>query len=301
MDNSLKSIIDSAKEVLILMPANPKFDEVAASLSLYLALSGEKTVNISSSSPMTVEFNRLVGVNKVKTELGNKNLTVTIVDYPAKNIEKVSYDIVNDEFRLLVVPKEGVMAPGEDQIRFSYSGSGADVVIMVGGIKDTEFPDAASNELVNSKKVHIGTQAIVANPELGIMSFARPALSLSELIASLIKETGLKLDADIATNLFAGLSRANGGLANPDVTAETLEIAAHLIRSGARRELPEQPRAGSRFPFPGMIPGMSPKQFEQARAQNIEEVEGEPGVNEPAPKDWLQPKIFTGNKGTSIS
>ena len=81
MENTFKTAVDSANSILILLPTNPDFDQVAAGLSLYLSLMGGKNIQISVSSPVTVEFNRLVAVNKIATELGNKNLVISFYDY----------------------------------------------------------------------------------------------------------------------------------------------------------------------------------------------------------------------------
>ena len=99
MDNSFKSLLEEAKSILILLPLRPFFDQVAGGLGLYLALRESKEAAISSPSEMVVEFNRLVGVNKVTNELGNKNLVIKFSDYQATGIERVSYDIENGEFR----------------------------------------------------------------------------------------------------------------------------------------------------------------------------------------------------------
>ena len=300
MEDSFKSQIDSAKEILILLPQTPKFDEVSAGLGLYLALSKGKATYISCPASMTVEFNRLVGVNKVKNELGSKNLTISLVDYPAKNIEKVSYDIVNDEFRLLVVPKDGINPPGSDQVHTSYAGVSADTIILVGGAKDGDFPAILSQDLAKAKKIHLGISALEASGELGVLSFARPASSISELIASLIKESGYEIDGDIATNLFAGLQKATGSLTDQSITADTLELAAYLLRSGASREVPApvQPR-GFSFPqgFPtGQLPVLK-------NVRNITQVEENP-IKETTntPQDWIKPpKVYRGSGDTSIS
>ncbi len=301
MNDSFNSIIGSAKEILILLPTNPDFDNTAAGLGFYLSLKAAgKSAFISCPSPMRVEFNRLVGVNKIKGEMGGKNLLVKLVDYPAKNIEKVSYDIVDDEFRLLIVPKDGVTAPGADLVHLSYSGANADVVILIGGRRDTDFPALSSGELAKAKLVHLGIGQLETGSDLGVLSFARPASSVSELVTSFIKETDLTIDSDIATNLFAGIQKASGGLSNPQVSADTLELSAMLLRSGAQRELPQQaPMAPTgRFPFmPGAF-GSAP--LSRIRDVEEEKVKEENAIEE-TPKDWLQPKIFTGNKGTSVS
>src|SRR3989338_8381658 len=111
MDNSFNSLIDSASSILILLPNKPYFDQVAAGLSLYLSLHDKKPTAISAPSPMLVGFNRLIGINKISSDTGNRNLTITFSNYDAGNIEKVSYDIENEEFKLTVVPKSGLVAP----------------------------------------------------------------------------------------------------------------------------------------------------------------------------------------------
>lgn len=304
MNDSFKNIIESAREILFLLPQNANFDAVAGGLSFYLVLQG-KVAYISSPTPPTVEYNRLVGVNKIKNELGGKNLTIRLVDYPAKNIEKVSYDIVNDEFRLMVVPKDSTTPPGGDQVHLSYSGVSADLVILVGGTTEADFPALSSDELGKAKIVHIGIKQLNTTKDFGILSFARPASSLSELVTSLVKEIGYQIDADMATNLLAGIKKATNNLTSDEVNADTFEVVASLMRNGAKKEL-EMPKP--KFPFPGGMQGMPggfppmpmPQRPNPVLQQNTPtEVEAKDNIS--APKDWLQPKIFTGNKGTSVS
>ena len=69
MKDSFKSLIGPAKSILIMLPSEASFDQVASGLALYLALLTEegKEINVYAPSPMVVEFNRLVGVNKIKS------------------------------------------------------------------------------------------------------------------------------------------------------------------------------------------------------------------------------------------
>lgn len=278
MENSFGSLIGASTSILILLPQKPSFDAVAAGLSLYLGLRADKDVSIVSPDPMVVEFNRLVGVNKVAAELGNKNLTIKFTDYKATDIERVSYDIENSEFRLTVIPKPGFPSPKKEQVAFSYSGVAAETIILVGGTSDADFPFLSSPDLTAAKILHVGTRALNPAGTKTILSFARPASSLSELIASLMKESSFALDADIATNLLAGIWDGSRELKGEDVTAETFEMIATLMRTGARL-MPKENLAS--FPA-GSVPGIVPE-------------EEKPDA---APKDWLEPKIY---KGTSIS
>lgn len=265
-ENSFGSIIDSSRSMLILLPLKPYFDQVAAGLALYLTLRESKDTAITCPSPMLVEFNRLVGVNKVSSELGNKNLTIRFTNYKASDIEKVSYDIENGEFKLTVVPKVGLASPKKEQVVFEYSGLSADTIVLIGGADETHFPALSSKDLAGSRIIHVGTRAL-SLPNEKVMSFATPASSISELVATLINQSGLRLDQDTATNLLMGIEEGSRDFKGPDVTPETFEIVAQLLRAGGQR---------------------MPK----------EKIEVEIEKKEEAPKDWLEPKIY---KGTSIS
>ena len=278
-ENSFGSIIDSSGSILILLPTKPYFDQVAAGLALYLALRETKDTTITCPSPILVEFNRLVGVNKITSEFGNKNLTIRFTNYKASDIEKVSYDIENGEFKLTVVPKSGFASPKKEQVVFEYSGLSADTIILIGGADETHFPALSSKDLEGSRIIHVGTRALSLSREK-VMSFAAPASSISELVDTLINQSGLRLDQDIATNLLMGIEEGSGDFKGPDVTAETFEIVAQLLRAGGQRMPKERIEKGS-YP-PGAIP---------AQVVEIEK-------KEEAPKDWLEPKIY---KGTSIS
>jgi hypothetical protein len=281
MDNSFRSLIDSANSILILLPSKPYFDQVAAGLALYLAVRNKKEVGVSCPDEMVVEFNRLVGVNKVTSQTGNKNLTVKFVDYKASDIERVSYDVENGEFRLTVIPKPGFSAPKKEQINLSFAGVSADTIVLIGGGNETHFPTLATKELSAAKVIHIGTRNLNISG-LSIMSFARPASSTSEVAFGLIEQSGLDMDADIATNLLMGIEEGSKEFKGPEVTAETFETVAKLLKSGGRRQ---QELKSEKRDYPlGAVPGAVVMQ--------------EPEKKEETPKDWLEPKIY---KGTSVS
>ena len=303
MDTSFTSLIDSASSILILLPTKPYFDQVAAGLSLYLSLIGTKEVTISCPSPMMVGFNRIIGINKIVSEIGNKNLTIKFAGYDAGNIEKVSYDIENGQFKLTVVPKTGFASPQKEQLDLSYSGISSDLVILIGGANDTHFPILGTEELANAKVAHIGTRVLTSNRE--VLSFAKPGSSTSELMTSLIKESGLTLDVDAATNLVMGIEEGSSHFESSEVTPETFETFAYLLRNGGRRP-PRERLSPNNFPV-GSIPtqpfGKKVVQVEQASQvlqeeneandpENTQETEAD--INPPA--DWLaQPKVFKGS------
>ncbi len=287
MENSFGSIIESAKSILVILPTKPYFDQMAAGLSLYLSLRDKKETSIMCPSPMVVEFNRLVAVNKIVPEMGNKNLNIKFVNYKAEDIEKVSCNVEGGEIVLSVVPKAGFEAPKKEQVELLYSGVSADTVILIGGANQNHFPVIATPDLASAKIVHVGIRALENDGSKSVLSFARPASTTSELIASIIVESGLELDPDIATNLLAGIEEGSKGFKGFDVTAETFQVVANLLRAGGKRQ-PEERLDRESFP-PGSIPGEVIPQ-----TVKIEGVE----KKETPPQDWLEPKIY---KGTTVS
>lgn len=296
MESTLKSVIDQTKSILILLPTKPYFDQVAAGLSLYLAVRGEKEVAVVSNSPMTVEFNRLVGVNKISQNLGNKNLIISFSNYEANNIEKVSYDLDNGEFRLTIIPKQGVSAPQKDQIEITHSGVSADTIILVGGTNESHFPALSSKELVNARIVHVGSRTLTLPAGKNIISLAKSASSASEVCASLLKESGYKIDSDIATNLVMGIEEGSNKFSSNEVTAETFQVFAELMKAGGQRM--GNVRAQRAHVPSGVIPQRPARQPVQKVIQPVREKPQVETKREDTPKDWLEPKIY---KGTNIS
>lgn len=314
MENSLLSLIEQASSVLVVLPTKPYFDQVAGALALYLSIHEKKETSIFCPTPMMVGFSRIIGVDKISQETGKKNLNIKFKNYDAANIDKVGYDIDNGEFKLTITPKSGFNSPEKDQIIFDYSGVSADLVILVGGANETHFPIINTPDLANSKIAHIGTRTLEVSKE--VLSFAKPASTTSELIARVIKENSLPLDPDVATDLIMGIEEGSNNFAGSEVSPDTFETFAYLLRNGGQRS-PRVKLSPSNFPA-GAIPTRpysEPLKNEIPTSQPVvqtvtpmtqvesqpEKPSGEIGAETPdinPPDDWLQPKIF---KGTNVS
>lgn len=299
MDESFKNQFDSAKSILVLLPIDPRVDEVAAGLSLALSLKGVKETAISCPSQMTVAFSRLVGVNNVTTELGNKNLVIKFPNYPANDIERVSYDIENEQFTLTVIPKPGFIAPKKEQIQTNYAGGTADLIILIGGEKEEHFPALNNPELKGIKVMHLGYR-ILETKNAQVMSFAQPSSSVSEIIVKLIKENKWLLDADIATNILTGIEQGSVGFQRKETSADTFKIFAELLNMGGQRLPKIDPKT---FPQ-GSVPQVPYTQQVQQTPQPVPQPQVQQSANPqspqkdqpqtPPPQSWSEPKVYTG-------
>ena len=307
MDNSFKALIDSAQEILILLPSKPLMDQVASGLSLYLSLLGSgKNVSISCSDPMTAEHSRLIGIDKVTSNLGNKNLTIKFVNYQAEDVDKVRADVENGLFTLSVSPKVGKKAPTKNQIEINYSGNSGDLVILVGGEDDKRFAVLSTPSFSGVKLIHIGTKLLeVTNDNLQILSFATPASSISELVAGLLKEGGFVIDPDIATNLLAGIEEQSKNFQSQEVTIDTFEIFTELLRLGGQRSkklptntFPQGAIPNKPFNEPQEINNVKPLLSQDESISSMTPEEAEVEIQQDIPPSWSEPKIYT---GTSVS
>ena len=307
MDNSFKALIDSAQEILILLPSKPLMDQVASGLSLYLSLLGSgKNVSISCSDPMTAEHSRLIGIDKVTSNLGNKNLTIKFVNYQAEDVDKVRADVENGLFTLSVSPKVGKKAPTKNQIEINYSGNSGDLVILVGGEDDKRFAVLSTPSFSGVKLIHIGTKLLeVTNDNLQILSFATPASSISELVAGLLKEGGFVIDPDIATNLLAGIEEQSKNFQSQEVTIDTFEIFTELLRLGGQRSkklptntFPQGAIPNKPFNEPQEINNVKPLLSQDESISSMTPEEAEVEIQQDIPPSWSEPKIYT---GTSLS
>jgi len=282
MKDSFNNLISEKSSVLILLPKDPYFDQVAAGLSLYLYLKDKKKIDVvvNSPTPMIVQFNRLVGVNKVSEEMGNKNLVFSLKEYDPQNIERVTYDVVDNQMKLVVIPKPGQKPPSQSDIGINYSGISADLVILIGGAHAGHFPQLNREELKEVKLAHIGTNELKLDRE--VASLSQKASSISEIVASFMDE----YTRDIATNLLMGLYAGSRNFADDNVSADTFELASRLMQAGATPTPAAPPK---KFPE-GAIPT---RPYQESKKENAE-----PEKAETTPKEWTQPKIY---KGTNVS
>lgn len=87
--------------------------------------------------------------------------------------------------------------------------------------------------LLNNAKNIINIDHHISNSNFGTINLVdKEASSTGEIIFKLIKKMGIELDTDIATCLYTAISTDTGSFIYDNVTEETHEIAAELIKIG---------------------------------------------------------------------
>ncbi|MBU2052100.1 hypothetical protein KKH13_02745 [Patescibacteria group bacterium] len=268
----VKQALATAKQVLVLLPQNPNVDAVSAALALYLALTKKGlSTTIGCSTQMTVQFNRLFGVDKIKPRIGNQNLVISF-NYPEDSLEKVAYDKdpQSKKFNLTNEPKAGMQPLDASQVEYSYTGSNADVIFVIGARSLEELGELYQQEkalLDNKSKTLVNLSTLDKNAQFGSVNLYDPTASgCSEIMAAVIKGLELNLEPDMATNLLSGIEAVTQNLAQAG-SADTFETVVELMRLGGQRNH-LAPAAAPAFAGFGQAPSTQP--------------------------DWLKPKVFTG-------
>lgn len=284
---SIEEALGSAQTFAVILPKNLDQDKIAASLALGLALKKvNKDVQVICSTPMTVAYSSLVGVNRITNKLKGKNLVVSF-DYTDDSIEKVSYNIDSDQnkFNLVIQPKEGRSPLSPENVKYSYLGANADMIFVIGANRLEEIGQLYFDNKKFFEEGQVVNLDINQNSQqFGKFNFIKPDLaSYSEFIALMLATLKIAVDEDIASNLLLGMERATNNFSLDKATPTTFEAVAFCLRAGARRPL----RKAQDF-RPQQRPvkrDFNKRPFEQKQEER---------PVKPSP-DWYKPKIYRGD------
>lgn len=310
----VKELLDKSQDILIATHEQPTADSVGSALSLYLGLTSlGKKATLVCPDQMTVGLSSFIGVDKFKTELGEKNFVISL-DYVDGSIEKVSYNIEGQKFNLVIEPRVGFESFSEEKVHFSRAGAAAQLIFTVdtphlGGLKklyekDKEF--YASHPIVNIDRhpnnVHYGQVNLVNGG----------SSSTAEVVAFLLSGLGVRLTPDIATNLLNAVYSATQNFTSLTLSPSAFEVAAVCLKTGGKRfsvatseELPGGGEMATAFVGPNpagrdapSTPPPSPRPHQSMPSPATPVAPPPPGqapasgqVTQ-APADWLKPKIF---------
>lgn len=291
LSSQIKQALATAQNIFIALPQNPNFDKVAASLGLYLSLTKtQKKVEIASPTEMTVEFSPLIGVDKIKNHpQGGKDNLIISFDYVEEAIERVSYNIENGKFNLVIKPKPGFPPLDSSKVQYTYSGGKADLILTIGASSKESLGNLfRDNEEVFEQTQIINIDSNLKNQQYGQINLVDPtSSSVSEQVVNLIAELGSPTDEDIGTNLLLGIERITNHFTSDRVSSSTFEAAAFCLKIGARKQI-RRPLEKKIKIKPQLKP-MPTKLSAQKPPIEVEETKEEPSP------DWLKPKIYKGD------
>lgn len=303
-----KELVGNAKEVVIVTHTQPTMDSMGGSLALMLGISSlGKKATVVCPDPMTVNLSGFIGVDRVVKDFGKKNFVVSL-DYEDGSIEKVSYNIEGKKFNLVIEHRPGFAPLTQDKVQYTYQGVVADLIISVDTLDFSQMGPVYEQQ----KDVFAGVPIINVdfhkdNVNYGAINLVDPgASSTTELVAELLATLGVKLTADIGTNLLNAVYDATDNFRHNNVTSMAFEVASVCLKAGAKRFGMPEPVKATEEPKvfvnnqPIVSGGASPAAHAEPEARPIETPiapsapqGAEQAASPPVPpSDWLKPKIF---------
>lgn len=239
--SALAAVYEKAQSAVCFIHPQATYDAVAAALALRLAFKeAGKSCDVVCDEPMRVEFSRLIDIDTIRSDAGNRDLVLSFA-YSEDQVDKVSYNVDEDNkrFELVVSPKTGGQPLDPSTIEFRRSGLAADIVFLFGYHGFAELGKVYEREkyvLDSAFSVAITQNKIPGYAKLHL-TLQPEQLSYSELVYFIVRQLQVaEVKDDLATNLLAGIEYATDRLAQPNLTPRTFETVANLMRRGARRD-----------------------------------------------------------------
>lgn len=273
----MQNFLQGAKNILIVVRKAPDLDTIAASLALYLSLSQKgKQVKVICPDKMTVAESSLFAVDKISDELiSGKNLTISF-PYVEGSIEKVSYNIDNNKFNLVIEPRDNGSLFNPETVEFSKSGDlNFDLIISI-GVANLSDLGKFQNDLV---KLFEQQSSIVISDKNGnfqpgtIKIISPQSMSISEIVTLILSKINFPFEQEIADNLLKGIKERTKNFSQAG--ADSFEAAAICLRKMNR-------------------PVQTTQEQQFSPARNIQD-------QRKAPPDWLKPKIFRSGASSDSS
>lgn len=249
----ITELVSRLNSGVIALQNNPSIDGIASGTALYLALSkmGKHMSIVCSSKPQA----DLVGIDKVQNVFAaSGNHLVISFPYTEGAIDKVDYNISGNSFNLILVPTGETNKIDPKDVKFSYTGGKIDFIITV------DVPNLNSlgplytenqNEFQGKNIVNIDRHLI--NNNFGTVNVVNKSISsTSEIVYHVIRDMGVEIDKDIATNLYNGILSATNNFTSYSVNQATFEASAELMKIGAVKKQFAQPKPPGAF---GAAPG----------------------------------------------
>ena len=303
----LKTTLEKAQDILVLMPQNAGQEMVAGALGLYQVLSeAGKSVVIACPTKISESSRSLNGGDQVALKIGNRNLVISLKVNQRDSIDKVSYNLDEDTktFNLIIQPKKGIPPLKREDVSYTYSGARADLIITVGANRLEDLGDFYEAERKLFTDAPVVSLHRFPTPTFADYQIIDPDTSgFGELAYELVQELGLSMTVTAATNFLAGLDIATNNLQNGNLKPDTLEHMAQLLRAGGvRRSTPAavatQPASVSvrQSAAPAATVTVQPQNSGQPQPADVSPVASQTvpanGSTQTIPQDWLAPKIY---------
>lgn len=233
------SQLNSAKRVLIGLPANLSADTASAGSALAMFLNRlNKEVEIFASENYEDSLSFLPKTGLLKLALNSAQSLAVVVDTSKKVLEEISYAQEAGRAKIFLKGKTEIFTPQEVSFE-AVKNTPYDLAIILGAqdLKDLGRLFEQNPDLFyETPKINIDNHP--SNKQFGVINLIDiNAASLSEIITTLLQayETDL-FNEDIATCLLTGIMAKTNSFQHAQVSPKSFIQAGLLVEKGARQQ-----------------------------------------------------------------
>lgn len=242
LTSKASQLLKNSQNIVILLPPSLNADNAGAALALQQTLSlASKSANIASDGETT--HLTLPSLDKIRKSIVTSGDVLSIsFPYTEGAVEKVSYSIddTGSRFNLLISPHASYPRLQSENIVYDFVGGKPDLIIAL----DLPNLQSLGEFYTKNQKTIDGVPLInidrhFNNTEFGTVNIInKQAASICELVFDLLVVFTQTLDPIAATCLYHGILASTKNFAAYNVTADTLEMSAKLLRFGAQKPAP---------------------------------------------------------------
>lgn len=233
----INKVIESAKQIALILPENGNIDELCSSVALqdYLKQQG-KVAQIFTSNKDLPKLDFLQTYPKVFSNFGNSaEFTIKVRGNNAKP-KQLRYEKENDDLLIYVTPESGTLT--EQDIELLPASQDFDLFIMI-GVTNLEALGQLHHDrpelFYQTTKIAISNN--IEQEYYAAITWVEPtSASLTEQIATWLEQDQKINNETIATSLLAGIIEQTQSFRDPKTTPNTLELASKLVRHGAKQQ-----------------------------------------------------------------
>lgn len=230
--------ISRAKHILVITTIQPNIDAIASAGAFGLFL---RAMN-KSADIVIPKFNKtavpgfIEGTDTIKPEIGAMRALHISIDVSKTPIEELLYDVRDGKLEINVIPKQHEWTLKD--ISTTHGTDRYDLVVTL-DIPDMKSLGAYATQFADffHRTTIINIDSNPANEHWGQINLVNPnAVSTTELLFDLFQHWHQgAINADIATNILAGMIAKTRSFKTPNVTPRTLATSSTLIGMGAKR------------------------------------------------------------------
>ncbi len=231
--------IKKAQDILITFRKTWNGDSVSSALALYLFLKklGKKVEIAAEQFKQGEAFSFLPAHNEIKYSIDNLHKFIISLDIADRKINQIKYRIDENTLKFIITVRDGKFT--QEDINTNIHDYKYDLIFVL----DTSDLESLGkiyeeNTELFYKLPIVNIDHHSGNEEFGQINLINlTAVATSEIVFSLLKDYSPDaLDEDIATCLLTGMISKTRSFKTPNITPQSLSVAAQLISMGARRE-----------------------------------------------------------------